>query len=144
MIDGTNLNQLTGSRQLLRAFGGINETYSCSEAELSAALNFSGRGFPALQTRALRKKVRDVEKVNGMYHLNGLLICRGTGAGICPGPGQTGRTAAVTLENVLTDDRKALAGMGSKVLIWPDRLPLTPRPASWSRWGQSGSWATAK
>ena len=55
MIDGTNLNQLTGSRQLLRAFGGINETYSCSEAELSAALNFSGRGFPALQTRALRK-----------------------------------------------------------------------------------------
>lgn len=85
MIDGTNLNQLTGSRQLLRAFGGINETYSCSEAELSAALNFSGRGFPALQTRALRKKVRDVEKVNGMYHLNGLLICRGTGLGIRTG-----------------------------------------------------------
>lgn len=47
MIDGTNLNQLTGSRQLLRAFGGINETYSCSEAELSAALNFSGRGSGA-------------------------------------------------------------------------------------------------
>lgn len=84
MIDGTNLNQLTGSRQLLRAFGGINETYSCSEAELSAALNFSGRGFPALQTRALRKKVRDVEKVNGMYHLNGLLICRGTGLEYAP------------------------------------------------------------
>lgn len=121
MIDGTNLNQLTGSRQLLRAFGGINETYSCSEAELSAALNFSGRGFPALQTRALRKKVRDVEKVNGMYHLNGLLICRGTGLEYAP-DGQTGRTAAVTLENVLTDDRKALAGMGSKVLIWPDKL----------------------
>ena len=121
MIDGTNLNQLTGSRQLLRAFGGINETYSCSEAELSAALNFSGRGFPALQTRALRKKVRDVEKVNGMYHLNGLLICRGTGLEYAP-DGQAGRTAAVTLENVLTDDRKALAGMGSKVLIWPDKL----------------------
>lgn len=121
MIDGTNLNQLTGSRQLLRAFGGINETYSCSEAELSAALNFSGRGFPALQTRALRKKVRDVEKVNGMYHLNGLLICRGTGLEYAP-DGQAGRTATVTLENVLTDDRKALAGMGSKVLIWPDRL----------------------
>lgn len=121
MIDGTNLNQLTGSRQLLRAFGGINETYSCSEAELSAALNFSGRGFPALQTRALRKKVRDVEKVNGMYHLNGLLICRGTGLEYAP-DGQAGRTAAVTLENVLTDDRKALAGMGRKVLIWPDKL----------------------
>lgn len=88
--------------------GGINETYSCSEAELSAALNFSGRGFPALQTRALRKKVRDVEKVNGMYHLNGLLICRGMGLEYAP-DGQAGRTAAVTLENVLTDDRKELA-----------------------------------
>ena len=137
MIDGTNLNQLTGSRQLLRAFGGINETYSCSEAELSAALNFSGRGFPALQTRALRKKVRDVEKVNGMYHLNGLLICRGMGLEYAP-DGQAGRTAAVTLENVLTDDRKALAGMGSKVLIWPDRLAfdtetgqLEPLGAKW-------------
>ena len=137
MIDGTNLNQLTGSRQLLRAFGGINETYSCSEAEFSAALNFSGRGFPALQTRALRKKVRDVEKVSGMYHLNGLLICRGTGLEYAP-DGQTGRTAAVTLENVLTDDRKALAGMGSKVLIWPDRLAfdtetgqLEPLGAKW-------------
>ena len=137
MIDGTNLNQLTGSRQLLRAFGGINETYSCSEAELSAALNFSGRGFPALQTRALRKKVRDVEKVSGMYHLNGLLICRGTGLEYAP-DGQTGRTAAVTLENVLTDDRKELAGMGSKVLIWPDKLAfdtetgqLEPLGAKW-------------
>ena len=137
MIDGTNLNQLTGSRQLLRAFGGINESYSCSEAELSAALNFSGRGFPALQTRALRKKVRDVEKVNGMYHLNGLLICRGMGLEYAP-DGQAGRTAAVTLENVLTDDRKELAGMGSKVLIWPDKLAfdtetgqLEPLGAKW-------------
>ena len=141
MIDGTNLNQLTGSRQLLRAFGGINETYSCSEAELPAALNFSGRGFPALQTRALRKKVRDVEKVNGMYHLNGLLICRGTGLEYAP-DGQAGRTAAVTLENVLTDDRKALAGMGSKVLIWPDKKAfdietgeLTDLAAAWELGG---------
>lgn len=84
-----------------------------------------------------------MEKVNGMYHLNGLLICRGTGLEYAP-DGQAGRTAAVTLENVLTDDRKELAGMGSKVLIWPDRLPLTPRPANWSRWGRSGSWATGR
>lgn len=50
----------------------------------------------------------------------------------------------MTLENVLTDDRKALAGMGSKVLIWPDRLAFDTETGSWSRWGQSGSWATAK
>ena len=34
----------------------------------------------------------------------------------------------MTLENVLTDDRKALAGMGSKVLIWPDRLAFDTEP----------------
>ncbi len=43
---------------MLRAFGGVNETYGCSEAELSSSLNFSGRGYPALQTRAKRRKVR--------------------------------------------------------------------------------------
>ena len=120
MIDGTNLNQLTGSRQLLRAFGGINETYSCSEAELSAALNFSGRGFPALQTRALRKKVRDVEKVNGMYHLNGLVLCRGTALEYTPDEDES-RAGAVVLENALTDTEKTMTGMGTKVLIWPDK-----------------------
>lgn len=89
MIDGTNLNQLTGSRQLLRAFGGINETYSCSEAELSAALNFSGRGFPALQTRALRKK--GAGRGEGERHVppERLLICRGTGLEYAP-DGQAG------------------------------------------------------
>lgn len=35
MLDGTKLNVLSGERQLLRAFGGLNETYGCSEAELS-------------------------------------------------------------------------------------------------------------
>ena len=121
MIDGTKLNQLTGSRQLIRAFGGVNETYGCSEAEWQQALNFSSRGYPAMLTRALRCRVRSLEKVNGMYHLNGLLICRGHGLEYAP-DGSAGRAAAVTLENVLTDDRKALVGMGSRVLIWPDKL----------------------
>lgn len=71
MIDGTNLNILQAGRQLLRAFGGVNETYGCSEAELSREMNFSSRGYPALQTRAPRRKTREVKDVNGMYHLNG-------------------------------------------------------------------------
>ena len=48
MLDGTKLNVLSGARQLLRAFGGLNETYGCSEAELSEGMNFSSRGYPAL------------------------------------------------------------------------------------------------
>lgn len=121
MIDGTKLNMIQSSRQLIRAFGGVNETYGCSEAEWQQALNFSSRGYPAMLTRALRCRVRSLEKVNGMYHLNGLLICRGHGLEYAP-DGSAGRAAAVTLENVLTDDRKALVGMGSRVLIWPDKL----------------------
>ena len=45
--------RLGNTRQLLRAFGGLNETYGCSEAEYSAGVNFSARDFPALSTRTL-------------------------------------------------------------------------------------------
>ena len=86
MMDGTNLNVLQTSRQMLRAFGGLNEGYGCSEAEFSGEMNFSSRGYPALQTRKMRRNVRTVQGVNGMYHLNGLLI-----AGIHPGRRSTYR-----------------------------------------------------
>lgn len=120
MIDARNLNILQNGRQMLRAFGGINETYGCSEAELNSSLNFSSRGYPALQTRAPRRKTREVKDVNGMYHLNGLLVCRGTTLEYTPDSSET-REGAVVLENALTNDRKALTGMGTKVLIWPDK-----------------------
>ena len=97
MTDGRNLNILQSGRQMLRAFGGVNETYGCSEAELSSSLNFSGRGYPALQTRATRKKVREVQDVNGMYHLNGLVICRGTTLEYTPDADES-RAGAVVLE----------------------------------------------
>ena len=43
--------RLANTRQLLRAFGGLNETYGCTEAEYSGGMNFSARDFPALSTR---------------------------------------------------------------------------------------------
>ena len=138
MTDGRNLNILQSGRQMLRAFGGVNETYGCSEAELSSSLNFSGRGYPALQTRATRKKVREVQDVNGMYHLNGLVICRGTTLEYTPDADES-RAGAVVLENALTDNEKAMTGMGTKVLIWPDKKAfdtvsgeLTDLAAAWT------------
>ena len=47
--------RLANTRQLLRAFGGLNETYGCSEAEYSAGVNFSTRDFPALRTSLILK-----------------------------------------------------------------------------------------
>ena len=141
MIDGRNLNILQSGRQMLRAFGGVNETYGCSEAELSSSLNFSARGYPALQTRAVRKKVRTVKDVNGMYHLNGLVLCRGTTLEYTPDERES-REGAVVLENALTDTEKTMTGMGTKVLIWPDKKAfdietgeLTDLAAAWELGG---------
>lgn len=133
MMDGTNLNVLQTSRQMLRAFGGLNEGYGCSEAEFSGEMNFSSRGYPALQTRKMRRNVRTVQGVNGMYHLNGLLICRGKTLEYTPD--EEVRTGAVVLENVLTDDRKAMAGMGTKVLIWPDKVAFDTGTGELTRLG---------
>ena len=52
-----NRAKLQNSRSLVRVFGGLNETYACSEAEYSAGVNFSARDFPALSTRKPRRKL---------------------------------------------------------------------------------------
>ena len=135
MLDGTKLNVLSGTRQLLRAFGGLNETYGCSEAELSEGMNFSSRGYPALQTRKPRRRVRQMQRMNGAYHLNGMLLCCGTGLEYTPDDGKE----TVVLENVLTDDRKELVGMGTRVLIWPDKMSFDTETGELSALG--AAWA---
>lgn len=114
----SNRNGLKNTRNMLRVFGGLNETYSCTEAEYSAGINFSARNFPALSTRTPRRKLREVENLNGMYHLNGLLtVC---GKNLIYTPDEAG-AAAVTLENVVADSKKTLVGIGTKILIFPDK-----------------------
>ena len=56
---------LKNSRRQLRVFGGLNETFGCSEAEYAAGLNFSGRDFPALSTRTPRRKLKALADVDG-------------------------------------------------------------------------------
>ena len=131
-----NRSGIQNSRTLLRAFGGLNETYACSEAEYSAGINFSARNFPALSTRTPRRKLREVENLNGMYHLNGLLtVC---GKDLIYTPDEAG-AAAVTLENAVADSKKTLVGIGTKILIFPDKAAfdtaertLQPLGAAWS------------
>lgn len=137
MTDGRNLNILQSGRQMLRAFGGVNETYGCSEAELSSSLNFPA-GVPGFADAGDPQKVREVQDVNGMYHLNGLVICRGTTLEYTPDADES-RAGAVVLENALTDNEKAMTGMGTKVLIWPDKKAfdtvsgeLTDLAAAWT------------
>lgn len=127
----------TNTRSLLTAFGGLNETYSCAEGELSGCMNFSGRGYPALQTRSPRRRMYDLPECGGMYHLNGLLTVQGKN--LIWTPDDTERQT-VTLENAVTEGKKTLIGMGTRVLIWPDAVSfdtedgsLTSLAAEWEQ-----------
>ena len=115
----SNRNGLKNTRNMLRVFGGLNETYSCTEAEYSAGINFSARNFPALSTRLPRRKLREEADLNGMYHLNGLLtVC---GRDLVYTPDDTDEMK-VTLKDAVENGRKTLVGIGTKILIFPDKL----------------------
>ena len=112
-----SLYSLSAGRSMLQAFGGLNESYACAEAEFTAMENFSSRGYPALQTRTPRRVLREVERCNGMYHLNGLLTCEGTTLRYREdGDGETAAAAEggeIVLENAVADSEKILIGMGA-------------------------------
>ena len=137
--------RLANTRQLLRAFGGLNETYGCSEAEYSAGVNFSTRDFPALSTRTPRRKLRALTGLNGMYHLNGLLTVCGRDITYTP---DDAAAPAVTKPDAVTDGRKALVGIGTKILIFPDKVAfdtadgsVTALGALWTAAGKSVTFA---
>ncbi|MGN0708385.1 MAG: hypothetical protein ACI4JC_10355 [Faecalibacterium sp.] len=127
-----NRSRLKESRGMLRAFGGLNETYTCSEAEYSEGLNFSARNFPALSTRTPRRRLRTLTGLNGIYHLNGLFtVC---GRDLCYAP-DGGEGDTVELTDVVADSRKALVGLGSRILIFPDKLAFNTADGSISALG---------
>ena len=115
----SNRNGLKNTRNMLRVFGGLNETYSCTEAEYSVGINFSARNFPALSTRLPRRKLREEAGLNGMYHLNGLLTVCGRDLVYTPDDRDE---MEVTLKDAVENGRKTLVGIGTKILIFPDKL----------------------
>ena len=140
-----NRTKLSNSRTQIRAFGGLNETYACSEAEYSAGVNFSSRDFPALSTRKPRRRLRTLTDLNGMYHLNGLLTVCGTDLIYTP---DAADAEPVTCPDAVTNDEKTLVGIGTKILIFPDKLAfdtaagtVTALGALWKASGQSVEFA---
>ena len=114
-----NRSSLNNTRSLLRAFGGLNETYGCTEAEYSTGLNFSARDFPALSTRMPRRKLQELTGLNGIYHLNGLLTVCGRDLVYTP---DEDPDCPVRVKNAVADSRKTLVGIGTRVLIFPDKI----------------------
>ena len=129
------LPALKNSRRQMRVFGGLNETFGCTEAEYGAERNFSSRDFPALSTRVPRRRLRDQESADGMYHLNGFLLIGGGGLTYTPDSG----AEPVVRQGVLTEGKKSLVGIGTRVLIFPDKMAfdtadgtLNPLGAAWT------------
>ena len=141
----TNRTGVKNTRDLLRAFGGLNETYGCTEAEYSGGMNFSARDFPALSTRLPRRRLQELAGLNGMYHLNGLLTVCGQDLVYTPdeAPAQP-----VTVKNAVADGRKTMVGIGTKILIFPDKVAFdtadgsaAPLGAAWEAGSLSVSFA---
>ena len=141
----TNRTGVKNTRDLLRAFGGLNETYGCTEAEYSGGMNFSARDFPALSTRLPRRRLQELAGLNGMYHLNGLLtVC---GQDLVYTPDET-PAQPVTVKNAVADSRKTMVGIGTKILIFPDKVAFdtadgsaAPLGAAWEAGSLSVSFA---
>ena len=141
-----SLYSISTGKSIQTAFGGLNESYACAEAEFTEMKNFSSRGYPALQTRTPRRTMRAMGRCNGMYHLNGLLLCEGTTLHYTEDSEDDVATAAaggeIVLENAVTDSEKIMIGMGTKILIWPDAKSfdtatgkLEALSAAWSQTG---------
>lgn len=141
----TNRTGVKNTRDLLRAFGGLNETYGCTEAEYSGGMNFSARDFPALSTRLPRRRLQELAGLNGIYHLNGLLtVCR---QDLVYTPDEA-PAQPVTVKNAVADSRKTMVGIGTKILIFPDKVAFdtadgsaAPLGAAWEAGSLSVSFA---
>lgn len=136
-----NRVQSENRRTLTRAFGGLNETYGCTEAEYSAGVNFSARDFPALSTRTPRRRLREVSGLNGMYHLNGLLMVCGRDLVYTPDDADL---EPVCCSEAVSDSKKMMVGIGSRILIFPDKIAFDTADGSviglealWEAKGQS-------
>ena len=142
-----SLYSISTGRSIQTAFGGLNESYACAEAEFTEMKNFSSRGYPALQTRTPRRMMAAMARCNGMYHLNGLLVCEGTTLRYKEDGGDDGTTAAaegeIVLEDAVENSEKIMIGMGTKILIWPDAKSFDTATgkleALSAAWTQSGT-----
>lgn len=91
-------------------FGGYNHTLAAGEGELWDMGNLTGDFAPLLASRPRRRKVRTLESPGGIGSLNGLFWVDGTGfyyEGAKKGD--------------VTAGRKIFAGMGSRIIIFPDK-----------------------
>ncbi len=108
-----NLAQIARSRSAVTAFGGYDHTPACTEGEWYEEENLSARSYPALAPRLPRTLAATLTKPHGLYAKNGLIWVDGT---------QLFYNGAAV--GTVADSDKTFCGIGTKVLIWPDKMYL--------------------
>ena len=91
-------------------FGGYNHTLAAGEGELWDMGNLTGDFAPLLASRPRRRKVRTLASPGGIGSLNGLFWVDSTGF-----------YYEGTKKGDVTAGRKIFAGMGSRIIIFPDK-----------------------
>lgn len=105
-----SLSAVSRSSSALRSFGGYCHTNTCSDSQFYEMENLSSRDAPLLRPRNPRGKVRQFSNPNGIFGRDKLCWVDGTDFyynGSCVG--------------TVSDTEKQFVGMGSFVLIWPDK-----------------------
>ena len=128
------LPKLSPVRQVqstMKNFMGYDHTEACGEEWFYHEENLSGRSWPVLRPRLPRTRVQTLTKPHGLYAKNGLLWVDGTRLFY------NGKDVGA-----VSDTDKQFCGLGSLVLIWPDKLAfdtaaltLKPLGAKWQATG---------
>lgn len=105
------LKAATQQRAGVEQFGGLDRRPGSGAGSLEQMENLWSSGYPALETRPLRRTVTQLTKPNGMTEKDGLFWVDGTALYV--NGAKTGL--------VLTDSRKQLVSMGAYLLIFPDK-----------------------
>ena len=140
-----NRAKLQNSRSLVRVFGGLNETYACSEAEYSAGVNFSARDFPALSTRKAAPQAEGADRAERHVSPERAADRLREGSDLHAG---CRRREPGDLHRGSDRRQKALVGIGTKILIFPDKVAFDTADGSvsalgavWQAEGQSVQFA---
>ncbi len=105
-----SLGAVKASRDMTATFGGYNHNPVIAANEFYDMRNMSSDGWPLLCPREARRKVRTLEKPNGLCANEKLAWVDGTGFYY---DGQKYGTVA--------DSKKQFVNMGAYILIWPDK-----------------------
>lgn len=107
------LNEIPKNRQMIGSFAGYNHNPRIEDNEFFDMQNMSGDLFPLLAPRALRGRVRQMTKPNGLFAHNALAWVDGT---------EFWYNGARVEGFEIEDSKKTFVSIGAYIVIFPDKM----------------------